>query len=362
MARGIDGETHSLLEQRAAAGARGDEEDRSSSSGRFQWLRSRPFATASAALGLLGILFATLAVGTKGGILGSGGGGGLQALDLAQPYLGALDCEAAFTVPAEGPSDRFSYTFVKLISMAEFVYVLCVDCDKIAVPSPWRDKVRLVNGRIIDECVQDFNVDHWHRATFSHAVAVADARTKGYNNVAIVEEDSRSDFTVVFSDSDYEEFQKLLKSPAKWNFIRLGWRPYGMAGLEGDNKDALGCPQQCRCASAGARMCVLQGPGCDLRSSDAYFITRGAFNDYIHRLQQGVVDFDVLQSFDKMMLVNPMVSYQEKLDISMNLQRKLQSNFKLACVHDPIINNANGANAGLNPSRQFQMNGGGGPQ
>ena len=54
------------------------------------------------------------------------------------------------------------------------------------------------------ECVQDFNVDHWHRATFSHAVAVAHARTKGFGNVAIIEEDSRSDFTVVFSDTDYE--------------------------------------------------------------------------------------------------------------------------------------------------------------
>jgi hypothetical protein len=54
------------------------------------------------------------------------------------------------------------------------------------------------------ECVQDFNVDHWHRATFSHAVAVAHARTKGFGNVAIIEEDSRSDFTVVFSDNDYE--------------------------------------------------------------------------------------------------------------------------------------------------------------
>jgi len=27
---------------------------------------------------------------------------------------------------------------------------------------------------------------------------------------------------VVFSDNDYEEFNKLLQTPAKWNFIRLG--------------------------------------------------------------------------------------------------------------------------------------------
>jgi hypothetical protein len=43
-----------------------------------------------------------------------------------------------------------------------------------------------VDGKKIDECVQDFNVDHWHRASFSHAVAVAHARTRSYNNVAVV--------------------------------------------------------------------------------------------------------------------------------------------------------------------------------
>ena len=31
-----------------------------------------------------------------------------------------------------------------------------------------------------------------------------------------------------------------------------------------------------------------------MRSSDAYFITRGTYEDYVHRLQQGVVDFDVV--------------------------------------------------------------------
>jgi hypothetical protein len=99
--------------------------------------------------------FGTLAAGTRGrggliagsvfawgaGAEAGAGGGVLRSLDLAQPYLGALDCEGAFTVPAEGPSDRFSYTFIKLVSFADFIYVLCIDCDKVAVPSPWRGKV-----------------------------------------------------------------------------------------------------------------------------------------------------------------------------------------------------------------------------
>jgi len=82
----------------------------------------------------------------------------------------------------------------------------------------------------------------------------------------------------------------------------------------------------------GARTCAVESSGCDLRSSDAYLVGRSAYNSYIHRLQLGVVDFDVLQSFDKMVLVNPMVSYQEKLDITMDSQRDLQAAFRHKCV------------------------------
>jgi len=270
----------------------------------------------------------------------------LKALELSQPYLGAMECEGAFTVPTEGPSDRFSYTFVRLVSEADFVYLLCVDCGRIAVPSAWRGKVLLVDGLKIDECVQDFNVDHWHRASFSHAVAVAHARGRGYGNVAIVEDDSRSDFTVVFSDSDYEQFNKLLRSPGEWNFIRLGWRPYRLE----EHPEDEACPAECKCARSSSRTCVISGggdAGCDIRSSDAYFITRGAYDDFVNRLQDGVVDFNVLQTFDKMTLLTPQLSYQEKLDISMESQRNLQASFNSKCVHDPILDNANGAASGL---------------
>ena len=212
--------------------------------------------------------------------------------------------------------------------MAEQVYVLCVDCGEVSVPSSWRDKVLLVDGKRIDDCVKDHHMDHWHRATFSHAIAVSHARARGFGNVAVVEDDARSDFTVVFSDADYEDFATLLRQPARWNFIRLGWRPYALETAIGD-----GCPRQCRCEEVvGARTCAIAGSGCDLRSSDAYLVARGAYNSYIHRLQLGVVDFDVLQSFDKMVLVNPMVSYQEKLDITMDSQRDLQAAFRHKCV------------------------------
>ena len=314
-------ETSSLLER----GERVTEKDAagSSESGWAPGMRRRPLMTAAALLALLGVVFLA-AVGP----IGPWGETRGLSPDVTQPYLGLPGCKSAFTVPAEGPSDKYSPTFEKLVSMAEQVYVLCVDCGEVSVPSSWRDKVLLVDGKRIDDCVKDHHMDHWHRATFSHAIAVSHARARGFGNVAVVEDDARSDFTVVFSDADYEDFATLLKQPARGNFIRLGWRPYALETAIGD-----GCPRQCRCEEVvGARTCAIAGSGCDLRSSDAYLVARGAYNSYIHRLQLGVVDFDVLQSFDKMVLVNPMVSYQEKLDITMDSQRDLQAAFRHKCV------------------------------
>ena len=48
-----------------------------------------------------------------------------------------------------------------------------------------------------------------------------------------------------------------------------------------------GCPGECTCARSSSRTCVISGGGCDIRSSDAYFITRGAYDDFVNRLQAG---------------------------------------------------------------------------
>jgi hypothetical protein len=175
-------------------------------------MRRRPLVTAAALLALLGIVFVA-AVGP----IGPWGEARKLSPDVTQPYLGLPGCKSAFTVPAEGPSDKYSPTFEKLVSMADQVYVLCVDCAEVSVPSAWRDKVLLVDGKRIDDCVEDHHMDHWHRATFSHAIAVSHARARGFGNVAIVEDDARSDFTVVFSDADYG-------TSSGWDGGRTRWK------------------------------------------------------------------------------------------------------------------------------------------
>ena len=271
--------------------------------------------------------------------------------------LGDLQCDRAFSVPREASSDRFSLPFTTLASFADAVYMLCMECDGIVAPSAWRGKVLLVNGKIIDECVKDGDLDHWHRASFSHAVAVAHAALRGRNVVAVVEDDARSDFTVSFDDDEFERLRQLVRPDLtralvssndgvdthapmdaahawSWNFLRFGYRPYQMeeAAAAGGVAHPEACPEQCACERTSAHSCLISQSGCDLRSSEAYLINRGAFADFTHRLQGGVVDYDVLQSFPKMMVLSPMVSYQENLDSSMDAQRDLQRRFGRSCV------------------------------
>ena len=123
--------------------------------------------------------------------------------------------------------------------------MLCMECDGIVAPSAWRGKVLLVNGKIIDECVKDGDLDHWHRASFSHAVAVAHAALRGRDVVAVIEDDARSDFTVSFDDDEFERLRQLVRPDLtrarvssndgvdthapmdaahawSWNFLRFG--------------------------------------------------------------------------------------------------------------------------------------------
>lgn len=251
--------------------------------------------------------------------------------------LGDLQCEGAFSVPREASSDRFSLPFTTLASFADAVYLLCVECDGVVAPPAWRGKVLLVNGKIIDECVKDSDLDHWHRASFSHAVAVAHAAIRGKDVVAVVEDDARSDFTVQFDDAEFARLRHIVRPHDKqwtWNFLRFGYRPYQMeeAAAAAGAAYQEACPEQCACERTSARSCLISQSGCDLRSSEAYLINRGAFEDFTHRLHGGVVDYDVLQSFPKMMVLSPMVSYQENLDISMDAQRDLQRKFGRVCA------------------------------
>ena len=222
--------------------------------------------TGGGALALLGVVFLA-AVGP----IGPWGETRGLSPDVTQPYLGLPGCKSAFTVPAEDPATSTRPRSRSWSAWPNRFTSSAWTAGRSRCRARGGTKVLLVDGKRIDDCVKDHHMDHWHRATFSHAIAVSHARARGFGNVAVVEDDARSDFTVVFSDADYEDFATLLRQPARWNFIRLGWRPYALETAIGD-----GCPRRCRCEEVvGARTCAIAGSGCDLRSSDAYLVSRG---------------------------------------------------------------------------------------
>ena len=66
--------------------------------------------------------------------------------------------------------------------------MLCVKCEEIKIPSEIFEKVTLVNGKALDLCDKADGVegdpafvpmDHYLRASMTHAAAIADAAAHG---------------------------------------------------------------------------------------------------------------------------------------------------------------------------------------
>ena len=78
--------------------------------------------------------------------------------------LGAWgDCPCAFRAPKVGPRDDWSFSYQRILALADTVYVVCVRCDEITVPAALAGKTLLVDGRVFDECDQadKYGLDHY---------------------------------------------------------------------------------------------------------------------------------------------------------------------------------------------------------
>jgi hypothetical protein len=68
-------------------------------------------------------------------------------------------------------------SYVAALDLAEHVYILCVRCDEVEVPAVLMPKTTLISGRVFDVCDQadHYDLNHYKRASLSHAAAVSDA-------------------------------------------------------------------------------------------------------------------------------------------------------------------------------------------
>ena len=253
--------------------------------------------------------------------------------------LGAWgDCPRAFRKPRVGAKSDWSAAYVQTLALADFVYVLCVRCDEFVAPHSLASKTTLIDGRVFDECDQadKYGLDHYKRASLSHAAAVADAMNKKYERVAVVEEDSTTpgakemevgSFDAPLSETDAFALKKALAAD-DWSFARLGWRQYTL-----EIAPQLACPPQCSCAMRGEKLCFVAGSGCDLRSSDSYIISHRYFRWTLDQLiQGGTVDYDVLPRAPGTLLALPILSAQKTLDIPVEHQAAVSELFMNRCL------------------------------
>jgi hypothetical protein len=250
--------------------------------------------------------------------------------------LGAWgDCPRAFRKPRVGAKSDWSAAYVQTLSLAEQVYVLCVRCDEFVAPNSLASKTVLIDGRVFDECDQadKYGLDHYKRASLSHAAAVADAMNKKYKAVAVVEEDSTTPrnagqvFDAPLSDVDAFALKKALAAE-DWSFARLGWRQYTL-----EIAPTSQCPPQCSCLMRGEKLCFVAGSGCDLRSSDSYIISHRYFRWMLDQLiQGGTVDYDVLPRAPGTLLALPILSAQKTLDIPVEHQAAVSELFMNRCL------------------------------
>ena len=253
--------------------------------------------------------------------------------------LGAWgDCPQAFRAARAGVKNDWSASYVQALALAEQVYVLCVRCDAFVAPESLAHKTLLVDGRVFDECDQadKYGLDHYKRASLSHAAALADALNKKFKSVAVVEEDSTTPmkgagFDAPLSETDAFALEKALAAD-DWSFARLGWRQYTL-----EIAPQSTCPPQCSCAMRGEKLCFVAGSGCDLRSSDSYIVSDRYFRWALDQLiQGGTVDYDVLPRAPGTLLALPILSAQKTLDIPVEHQAAVSELFMERCLFGDV--------------------------
>ena len=253
--------------------------------------------------------------------------------------LGAWgDCPRAFRKPRVGVKRDWSAAYTQALSLAEQVYVLCVRCDTFVVPDLLGGKTILVDGRVFDECDQadKYGLDHYKRASLSHAAAVADAVNKKFKSVAVVEEDSVTPMKGAgFRRASLRDGRVRFEESARRG--RLVVRALGVATVHAGDRAAVGVSAAVFVRDARREAVLAGGLGCDLRSSDSYIISHRYFRWTLDQLiQGGTIDYDVLPRAPGTLLALPIFSAQKTLDTPVEHQAAVSELFMNRCLFGEV--------------------------
>ena len=232
----------------------------------------------------------------------------------------------------------------RIAQLADHTFILAkADCSRIGVLPDAAKRTTCVCGERLDTCAPGALLSgalpHGYRVTFAHAYIMFLAQKSGYRSVCVIEEDTllaiRNNVTEVIRDI------ALIMSSKKWSFIRVGYRPYFF-----ESTGSFACPRECTCKlhSGYEHVCELQSSGCDIRSSDFYFVENQIFFPFrklmtSKRLKHSrrIVDVIPMNSFEHQWLSVPQVSFQGSLDVPLSYQIGLSLKFLQECVF-PVSN------------------------
>jgi len=225
------------------------------------------------------------------------------------------------------PYGRFTKSFVEVFANAPIIYILCVECDQVVVPRMWEDKHLLIDGRAYDVCVGDAAIKHGLKASQLHAAAIADATERNFDFVAIVEEDVLPDENIEWDQDQIDRFMFQLKTRF-WSVARFGFRPFFMEREGGPHPgwipSGMCSDQRCVCQKIASQLCEMPRVGCDMRSSDAYFVHSRVYGVMSRSLwnydgdpepliaMAHVIDVGVMRQLNNQILVVPQWTYQER--------------------------------------------------
>jgi len=295
--------------------------------------------------------------------------------------LSELSCENAF-VPARAQGSQ-NTPVSRIIAATDHVYILTSqNCDSpnvtIRVPQEFVDKTSCVSGRVLDRCASTASgvwyESHYTRVSMSHGMIIKHAQENGFAHITVMEEDTvlnddvgltpetEKDVLALLADEFTPEASTLGRvevatdrdtgASEAWKIIRPAFRPHLFERFEARPSasgksfvevtvgvlDELKCPSQCHCRNSrlNGQLCQLHASGCDLRSSDMYFLNNRAYDEMLTTLftatDDTIIDHFVLQNIDKTWLLHPSLTVQGHLDISNVLQHRVQELFETKCV------------------------------
>jgi len=293
--------------------------------------------------------------------------------------LTEMQCESAF-VPARAREVEADTAVNRMIAAAEHVYVLTAqDCSSpnvtLRVPKEYAEKTTCVSGRWLDQCTSQATgvwwESHYTRVSMAHGMMIKHAKERGFKTLVIMEEDATINHDVSIHAETESDMVKLLTEDfdddtsalgrveidvdqegvrIPWNVVRPAFRPHlfekfearkqgrGWVEVTTGVKEDETCPSECKCINTreGGQLCALAGAGCDLRSSDMYFLHSRAYDTLLEMLFVGtddtIIDHFVLQNIPKTWILHPSLTVQAHLDISNALQLRVQEVFEKTCV------------------------------